>query len=243
MRDITYHSATGDNKLFLTQWDEQGHLISLRNSQDGENMNWVKGEQIWGTVQCEPELTVEVERRFTERGTLAECYTFRNETAFDICTVGTQLGIFVQFPDFYTDASVCMTQCCNTHLWCGGSSSYVCALRMGGGRINLGLVLTKGSLKGYSVQRNLAAESNDRGAFLLHPENLHIRPGECVQVEWELFWFEDREDFRRKVLDYPGFLWMEAEHFLLFDGETVRFRAYAGGRETRKRRTPAGSIP
>ena len=77
MRDITYHSATGENKLFLTQWDEQGHLISLRNSQDGENMNWVKGEQIWGTVQCEPELTVEVERRFTERGTLAECYTFR----------------------------------------------------------------------------------------------------------------------------------------------------------------------
>ena len=72
MRDITYHSATGENKLFLTQWDEQGHLISLRNSQDGENMNWVKGEQIWGTVQCEPELTVEVERRFTERGTLAE---------------------------------------------------------------------------------------------------------------------------------------------------------------------------
>lgn len=231
MRDITYHSATGENKLFLTQWDEQGHLISLRNSQDGENMNWVKGEQIWGTVQCEPELNVEVERRFTERETLAECYTFRNETAFDICTVGTQLGIFVQFPDFYTDASVCMTQCCNTHLWCGGSSSYVCALRMGGGRINLGLVLTKGSLKGYSVQRNLAAESNDRGAFLLHPENLHIRPGECVQVEWELFWFEDREDFRRKVLDYPGFLWMEAEHFLLFDGETVRFRAYAGGKE------------
>ena len=50
-------------------------------------------------------------------------------------------------------------------------------------------------------------------------------------MEWELFWFEDREDFRRKVLDYPGFLWMEAEHFLLFDGETVRFRAYAGGKE------------
>ena len=68
----------------------------------------------------------------------------------------------------------------------------------------LGLVLTKGSLKGYSVQRNLAAESNDRGAFLLHPENLHIRPGECVQVEWELFWFEDRSDFRKKVLNYPA---------------------------------------
>ena len=135
MREITYHKVTGDNSLFLSQWDEQGHLISLQNSQDEEGMNWVKGEQTWGTVQCEPELTVEVERRFTERGTLAECYTFRNETAFDVCTVGTQLGIYVQFPDFYTDASVCMTQCCNTHLWCGGSSSYVCALRMGGGRI------------------------------------------------------------------------------------------------------------
>ena len=67
MREITYHKVTGENSLFLTQWDEQGHLISLQNSQDEEGMNWVKGEQTWGTVQCEPELTVEVERRFTER--------------------------------------------------------------------------------------------------------------------------------------------------------------------------------
>ena len=231
MEKITYHRAEGENPLFLTQWDGQERLISLQNSQDAEGMNWVKGEQTWGTVQCEPELTVEVERRFTERGTLAECYTFRNETDFDICTVGTQLGIFVQFPDFYTDAAVCMTQCCNTHLWCAGSSSYICALRMGGGRINLGLVLTKGSLKGYSVQRDLEQQSNDRGAFLLHSENLHLGPGECVQVEWELFWFEDREDFWRKVLEYPGFIRIEAEHFLLFKGEPVRFRAYPGGKE------------
>ena len=179
-------------------------------------------------MYCKPELTVEVERRFTERGTLAECYIFRNETAFDIYTVGTQIGICIQLPDYYTDAAVCMTQCCNTHLWCGGSSSWICALRMGGGTINLGMVLTRGSLKGYSVQRNLERESNDRGAFLLHPENFHIRPGESVQVEWELFWFTDRADFRRKVLACPGFVWIEAEHFLLFDGETVRFKAFTG---------------
>lgn len=28
MREITYHKVTGENSLFLTQWDEQGHLIS-----------------------------------------------------------------------------------------------------------------------------------------------------------------------------------------------------------------------
>ncbi|HJA94647.1 MAG TPA: hypothetical protein H9717_16295 [Candidatus Eisenbergiella merdipullorum] len=231
MKKITYRKATGENRTFLAQWDEQGRLISLQNSQDTYGMNWVKGEQIWGTVFCAPDLTVEVEHRFTERGTLAESYTFRNDTAFDIYTVGTQLGICVQFPDYYTDAAVCMTQCCNTHLWCGGGSSYICALRMGGGRINLGLVLTKGSLKGYSVQRNLEKQSNDRGAFLLHPEDLHVRPGESVQMEWELFWFTDREDFRRKALSYSGFIWIEAEHFLLFDGEAVQFRAFVGERD------------
>lgn len=234
MKKITYHKPAGDNSLFLAQWDGQGRLVSLQNSQDREAANWVRGEQVWGTVYCKPELTVEVERRFTERGTLAECYIFRNETAFDIYTVGTQIGICIQLPDYYTDAAVCMTQCCNTHLWCGGSSSWICALRMGGGTINLGMVLTRGSLKGYSVQRNLERESNDRGAFLLHPENYHIRPGESVQVEWELFWFTDRADFRRKVLACPGFVWIEAEHFLLFDGETVRFKAFTGKEDGRR---------
>ena len=121
-----------------------------------------------------------------------------------------------------------MTQCCNMHLWCGGSSSYICALRMGGGRINLGLVLVKGSLKGYSVQRDLEQSSNDRGAFFLHPEDMHIRPGESVQVEWELFWFEDRADFRKKLASCPGFVQVEAERFLLFEGEKVHFRAFIG---------------
>ena len=229
MKTIRYAKAEGENSAFLTEWDEEGRLISLKNSRDETGMNWVKGEQILGTVFCEPELTVEVERRFTERGTLLERYVFRNETDFDIYTAGTQLGICVQLPDYYTDAAVCMTQCCNTHLWCGGSSSYICAMRMGGGEINLGLVLTEGSLKGYSVLRDLEQQSNDRGAFVLHPENLQVRSGESVSLEWELFWFSDREDFRRKALEYPGFVWVEAEHFLLFDGETVRFRASLGG--------------
>ena len=72
MKKIIYHNAAGENEAFQIQWDGQGHLISLQNSRDEEGMNWIKGEQVWGTVQCEPDLTVEVERRFTEKGTLAE---------------------------------------------------------------------------------------------------------------------------------------------------------------------------
>lgn len=93
MKKITYHQVTGEDPQFLVRWDRKGRLVSLQNSRDEAGMNWVKGEQVWGTVICEPELTMEVNRHFTERGTLAECYTFRNETDFDIWTLGTQVGI------------------------------------------------------------------------------------------------------------------------------------------------------
>ncbi len=49
----------------------------LASEQPGQReANWVRGSRSGERFSVEPELTVEVERRFTERGTLAECYTF-----------------------------------------------------------------------------------------------------------------------------------------------------------------------
>ena len=46
-----------------------------------------------GTVKSELDLSAEVTAEFTERGTLLETYAFKNETDFDIYTLGTDLGI------------------------------------------------------------------------------------------------------------------------------------------------------
>lgn len=231
MKEAVYEKPAGTNPGFALEYNGEGQLVSLQHPKDKDGMNWVKANEPWGKVKSGLELSLGVSREFTERDTLLETYTFRNETPFDIWSLGTSLGIYVPFPDFYADAHTCMTGCCNTHLWCGGNSSYICALRMGGGNKNLGMVLTQGSLQGYSVERDEEKLSNDRGVFLLHPENLHLHPGETYTIAWELFWFENKEAFLQKLNGYPGFVTVEAPAFLLLGEESVRFTAHVGGAE------------
>lgn len=229
MKSIVYRTAEETASDFRVEWDEEGKMTSCRHAQDADEMNWVRGKEKWGTVKCEPELSVKVERRFTEKGRLEERYIISNDTDFDIYTHGTMVGIYTPFADYYTDAAVCMKQCCNTHIWCGGRSSYICALKMGGSHYNLGLVLTEGSLQGYSVERDISRSSNDRGDFIIHPENLILHPGESYIIAWELFWFVDKDDFKTILCGYPGIVQFKADNFTVFGDEPIRFRASVCG--------------
>ena len=69
-----------------------------------------------------------------------------------------------------------MTNRCHAHIWCGEEITYVMALRMGGDAPHLGMVVTEGSIGGYSVERDFAKMSNDRGDFLLHPVPITLTP-------------------------------------------------------------------
>jgi hypothetical protein len=100
------------------------------------------------------------------------------------------------------------------------------ALRMGGEAPHLGLVLTEGSLCGYSVERNQIAErcgSNDRGDFILHPSPVNmLAPGESFSVAWKLFWHEGVEDFYKKLPLYnPRHIEVKADNYTLFKGENL----------------------
>lgn len=229
MKTMTYENISKNWAEFDLDLNDSSQLISVKNPSDPYQMNWVRGNKTWGTITCDLDLSVSVTRTYTEQHTIIENYNFRNETAFDIYTMGNSLGVYTPFPDYYTDAAVCMTQCCNTHIWCGGSSSYIMALRMGGEGPNLGMILRKGSLQGYSVERMASTNgreeelSNHRGDFILHPENLHLRPGEEYTLSWELFWFHDKKDFRRKLLETPGFIYVEASEYLLLDKKPLEF--------------------
>jgi hypothetical protein len=71
------------------------------------------------------------------------------------CDYYSEYGNFaieVPFNDRYTFAEECMTSRCNTHIWCGHTSTYVNALKMGDSDKNLGLVVTEGSFGSYSVR-------------------------------------------------------------------------------------------
>jgi hypothetical protein len=215
-------------KEFELVYDEDGKIKSLIHPTDKYKMNWIEGAAAWGTVKCPGELSVNIRREFTPRDTLKEIYEFVNQTETDVFIKTGDISIYTTFNDNYQEASVCMTNRCHAHIWCGGEVSYVMALRMGGAAPHLGMVLTEGSLETYSIERNPEKMSNDRGDFLLHPSPFSLAPGEKYTLEWELFWHGGKEDFYRKLLGYKNYLHVSAEKYVIFLGESVHIRVSDG---------------
>lgn len=235
MGEVVYKEIRGTSAEFQIMLDDNNRIISLKNSFDRYKMNWAAGSKTWGTIKSNKDLSVTVSRSFTDSGSLLEEYCFRNDTEFDIFTLNEDVGIYVTFPDYYTDAAACMSGCCNTHLWCSGAGSYIMALRMGGEGPHLGMILKEGGLNGYAVERiettdgPLEELSNHRGDFILCLENFCLRPGESYTLAWELFWFQEKSAFEKRLHSTADFISIEAPGFLLIEGEALTFTVKIGG--------------
>ena len=167
-----------------------------------------------------PHLRITVDREICgER--YCERYQFEDRLDVDVFFNRGKVGIYTTFNDNYDRAGVCMTQKCHTHIWCGRNSSYIRAVKMGPFPVGLGLVLTEGSLDTYSIA-NREQTSNDRGDFVLHPAVFHLRPGENMTVEWELFWFADGHFFDA-IEKYDSVLTVDAPQYTVFEGEEIAF--------------------
>lgn len=189
---------------------------------DKYQMNWVEGTHLWGSVKVPAQITAE-EYCEEEDDIITEHYIFTNHSDRPLFTSLPDIGIYTTFNDDYCSSDVCTKMRCHTHIYCGGEMSYVMALRMGGEPPHLGMVLTKGSLGGYSVERNPERISNDRGDFILHPTPTVLNPGESFEIEWKLFWHEGKEDFYRKLHRiHPGYVDVQANHYVVFSGEKIR---------------------
>lgn len=211
-----------------------GKLKSLGYKSDPYKMNWIKGEKEWGTVIKPDTLDVTITRKITETGNLEECYCFKNTSDFPVFLQKRDIGIYLTFNDDYESAEICMKNRCHTHISCNGNSSYVMALRMGGEGKNLGLVTTEGGFSGYSVERRtkeggwLDVVSNDRGDFIFHPDIEEMNPGEEAVIRWELFWFDDREDFQNRIVESVNTPILLADQCTYFKGEEIKFTVKCG---------------
>ncbi len=194
---------------------------------DKYKMNWVEGFNEWGTLKPLPRgFDVKSESEVVG-DTLRQRFVFTNASNKYLCTSRNSIGIYTPFNDNYDRAEICLFNRCHTHIYCGGDVSYIMALRMNGEAPHLGLVLTEGSLCGYSVERNQIKEScgsNDRGDFILHPSPVSmLAPGESFTVGWTLFWHNGVDDFYSKLALYnPRHVDVKAENYTLFHGEKIR---------------------
>lgn len=186
---------------------------------DPYGMNWIREDYVYGKVNCPKELCSSIKNR-KEGDIVYTEITISNPGEKPYFTDKTSISIAFPVVDKYESSKVCVEQRCHTHIFCGGNISYICALRMGGQNPHLGMVLTKGSLSGYSIERNILNYSNDRGCFLLHPSPVELGAGESVTLEWTIFSHKGKEDFFRKLEFYcPHFVTVWADRYVLFPGE------------------------
>ena len=164
--------------------------------------------------------------RYFEEDKYIERYVLKNLREDDLFLEHGDVGILLPFNDVYTYAEDCLTNRCNTHIWCGENCTYINALKMGKSKLNLGLVLTKGAIKSYSVYNT---HSNHRGQFLMNLPHLELLSGEEYTVEWQMFWHEGKEDFVRLARDFETFVKIDAPHFTIFNNEEIAFCVDAHG--------------
>lgn len=150
---------------------------------------------------------------------LMETYTFINKTTETINV--HNLSIYTPFNENYPDAKICATNRCNAHIWSGMYSSYVNAVRMDGKGPNLGLVFTKGAMKGYAIENRgwegkdaAYSASNTRGTILLDIAPYTLKPGGKYVVQWRLFWHKDFDDFLKKAKAL-GYVRLSADRYVI----------------------------
>lgn len=199
-------------------------MKELINPNDKYKMNWIKDGFEWGLAKCPGGIDCAYSHR-EEEGVICERFVFTNKSSKHIFTSLKDISIYAPFNDSYTSADVCRTSRCHMHIFCGGEVSYVMALRMGGEAPHLGLVLTEGSLGGYSIERDFKKSSNDRGALILHPSPAVFAPNEKMVIEWKLFWHGGCDDFYDKLpFINPKHIAVEAENYVLFKGEEISIK-------------------
>ena len=156
--------------------------------------------------------------RTLEEDKLIERYVYRNAGYYDLYFQRGGLGIYTTFNDSYPASDVCIGRRCHAHIWCGGAHSYVHARKMGPFPTELALILRRGALDSYSVERVEQEASNDRGDFILHHAPCRLRSGEEMVVEWELVAFPQGR-FKEAMLAAPSGVWAEFVQETVFRGE------------------------
>ncbi|MGI6700881.1 MAG: hypothetical protein ACOX3U_00190 [Christensenellales bacterium] len=167
-------------------------------------------------------VTLKVFRRTTADNYI-ETYTFINNNKERIEIQSDKLGIYAPFNDNYDILEVTLNRRCHAHIWCGGNCAYIYGLRMNGGDGNVGLVLTKGYIDSYGIERK--NNSNDRGDIILYLPAVSLEPEESLVVEWEMFAFKDVRDFFNKASEYDTFINLQTRKFSMALYETVTVTA------------------
>lgn len=176
-------------------------------------------------------LKATVTKGFRQNGNYYENYRFENIFTNDEFFCRGDIAISASFADKQDTALYSLKHCCDTHIWCGENSSYIELLKNGLSENNIGIVVTKGDLSAYSLNRNAEftcghkPASMSRGMFLLHPSAKVIECEKPYELEFEYFVFKDETDFYSKLKNYDTYIQIDAPTYTAMADESIEFTA------------------
>lgn len=200
---------------------------------DGKEYRWSKPTVInsdkTAAYHC-GNIVVSVSRKKCNDG-LIEKYKFTNKGKESVSL--TDMGIFTPFNDNYPNAETCVNSRCHAHVWTGGNSAYVYALRMGAYAPHIGLVLTEGRISDYEIwhRGNDKGNSQTRGIIALCPDDMTLKPGKSESIEWKIFTHNGKDDFCNKATGL-GCNILSADNYLVIPGQHVVISSGNGKAET-----------
>ena len=158
---------------------------AIRFSADPHGMNWLREDMPYAQVRCPQGLESTVAHEM-EGDILHTEIRISNPSDKPYITKASDIGISLPIDTRYNETECCLTSRAHVHLFCGGDISWVMAMRMGGDAPHMGMVLTQGSLAGYSIEHN-GPFAHDRGKLILHPASAAWQPGEVKVWAWTIF--------------------------------------------------------
>lgn len=215
--DLSPESRTGGGQWGLVETAHSGLLHVSRARRISET--------VWENVYEAPSLTVVVRRELREDA-LLESFTFTNTGMITLDLPVGSVSISTPFFDQYPDARRSLTDRCHAHIWTGGSTTWINALRMGAEGPHLGLIVTEGAFDAYSQR---GATYSDRGLFVLHPAAMNLVRGKPVTLAWKLFWHRGWDDFFARISAEPNVVRLSASRLVVEAGEPIEITARSEG--------------
>lgn len=224
------HVPKGEwGKIYKRNWDPDTGIYGEQKDRGVSLVSFEENDAKAVSKYESDEFSVTVTRYFNSFGNLVENYKIKNTTHTVITINRDNFGIEVPFSDSYPSGKECMTQHCNTHIWCGHNITWINALKMGDSSINLGLFLTKGAIDCYDQN---SCKGHYRGKFILEPESILLNSGDEYEIEWELFWHKGTEDFFYKIKNYDRYIDIKAKHYTIFENEEIEFSLFPSNKLT-----------
>lgn len=186
-------------------------------SSDRHKMNWLRPDAEYAGVRCPEGFISEVSHR-QEADLLYTEIRITNVSPKPYITDRRSIGFVMPLDTRYEKTENCLDRRAHAHVFCGENVSWIMALRMGGDPPHLGMVLTEGSLCGYSVEHN-GPLAHDRGFLVLHPSADIWHPGETKVFSWTIFPHSGRKDFFRRIAALGRYIHVEADRYVLHPGE------------------------